>query len=606
MISKRVVLYEGRLGQIEAEINHCSWLPLLGRSTMPENSPPLLVRVCSADVLTMRAFAFLTRMICPLPACCIAQPSSLCNVIRRMTPHPSYSPILRYAIALLLFSPALPTFAQAPAIQWQRALGGTGSDEGFSVQQTTDDGYIAAGHSTSINGDVTGNHGGKDAWVVRLNSSGTLLWQKCLGGSADDAAAFVRQTSDGGYVVLATARSNDGDVTGNHGLGDLWLVKLDASGALSWQKTLGGSDEDYAGTVQQTADGGYIVIGTTASFDGDVSGNHGEVDRWVVKVDATGTVQWQRALGGSDEDAGKSIQIVAGGYITLGPSNSNNSGDVGITHGFADYWVVMLNDTGAVVWQTTLGGTGFDDGIGMQQAPDGSFLATGFTASNDVDVTGNHGGYDIWALHLDQAGGLISQHCLGGSANDVGRTMTPTADGGSVLMGLVGSDDGDISGNHGAVDIWTAKLDAVGNMMWHLPLGGSTNEGGGSLEKTADGGYVVAGTTWSNDGDVTDNHGNQDLWVVKLAPDLATDIPVQADPGFTVTLLSGTDVLHVRMAEAMADATLAVMDPLGQVVRHERIADADLLLDMTGYARGLYVVALRSPRGTTTRKIVFE
>ncbi len=195
------------------------------------------------------------------------------------------------------------TFSQtAPAIQWEKALGGTGYDYATSIVQTSDGGYIVAGYSYSNDGDVTGNHGSADYWVVKLDNTGSISWQKSLGGSGDDEAASIVQTSDGGYIMAGSSNSNDGDVTGNHGSYDCWVVKLDNTGSVSWQKSLGGTGGDLASSVEQTSDGGYIVAGQSYSTDGDVTGNHGVADCWVVKLDDTGSISWQKSLGGSNAD----------------------------------------------------------------------------------------------------------------------------------------------------------------------------------------------------------------------------------------------------------------------------------------------------------------
>ncbi len=175
---------------------------------------------------------------------------------------------------------------EVPYITWQKCLGGSSLDDVLSIQQTSDGGYIVAGYTGSDDGDVSGKHGDLDFWVVKLSSTGSLQWQKCLGGSSLDDARSIQQTSDGGYVVAGYAYSNDGDVSGNHGnAADFWVVKLSSTGSLQWQKCLGGSGDDGVGSIQQTSDGGYIVAGSTNSNDGDVSGNHGDLDFWVVKLD---------------------------------------------------------------------------------------------------------------------------------------------------------------------------------------------------------------------------------------------------------------------------------------------------------------------------------
>ncbi len=176
----------------------------------------------------------------------------------------------------------------SPAIQWQKSFGGSSTDIAYSIQQTADGGFIVGGATASNNGDVTGNHGLNDCWILRLNSGGDLIWQKSFGGSSNDIAYAIQETADGGFIFAGISYSNDGDVSGHHGSSsssDYWVVKLDSSGNLIWQKSLGGSDDDNAYSLQQTIDDGFIVAGFSGSFDGDVTGNHGNWDYWVVKLD---------------------------------------------------------------------------------------------------------------------------------------------------------------------------------------------------------------------------------------------------------------------------------------------------------------------------------
>src|SRR5690606_34288354 len=150
-----------------------------------------------------------------------------------------------------------------------------------------------------------------DYWIVKLDGNGNTQWQKALGGSSGDEAQSIQQTADGGYIVAGLSWSNSGDVIGNHGISDYWVVKLDGNGNIQWQKALGGSGYDKATSIQQTADGGYIVVGETYSNDGDVTGYHGGGDYWVMKLDDSGNIQWQKTLGGSNLDVATSIQQTA-------------------------------------------------------------------------------------------------------------------------------------------------------------------------------------------------------------------------------------------------------------------------------------------------------
>ena len=408
------------------------------------------------------------------------------------------------------------SFGQVPVIEWQRSLGGTNWDYARSIQQTTDGGYIVAGYTESNDGDVTGNHGGYDCWIVKLDPSGDTTWQKPLGGSGADYAFSIQQTTDGGYIVAGYSGSNDGDVTGNNGSFDYWIVKLDSSGNITWQKSLGGSGVDQAFSIQQTTDGGYIVGGSSQSNDGDVTGNHGDDDYWIVKLDPSGNITWQKSLGGMNEDIVSSIQQTTdGGYIVAGYSQSND-GDVTGNHGGLDYWIVKLDPSGNIIWQKSLGGTSLDNTNSIQQTMDGGYIIAGYSGSNDGDVTGNHGGYDCWIVKLDNTGNIEWQKSLGGTVTDYGRSIQQTSDGGYIVGGYSQSNDGDVTGNHGGFDYWIVKLDNTGNITWQKSLGGSTADFAFSIQQTTDGDYVVAGYSQSGDGDVTGNNGSYDYWIVKL------------------------------------------------------------------------------------------
>jgi hypothetical protein len=429
--------------------------------------------------------------------------------------------LIKQFMERLLFS-ALATilsvsFAIAqPTIQWQKCLGGSSYDLAKTIQQTIDGGYIVAGNSSSINGDVSGNQGEVDCWVVKLTSLGTIEWQKSLGGSISDLANSIQQTNDGGYIVAGLSFSTNDDFSGNHGSGDCWVVKLDNIGTIVWQKTFGGSNFDEATSIQQTYDGGYIFTGNTQSNDGDVSGNHGTADYWVVKLTSTGTIAWQKTLGGSFGELAYSIkQTIDGGYIVAGLTHSND-GDVSGNHGFNDCWLVKLTSIGLIEWKKTIGGTEYDIPYSIQQTNNGGYIIAGQTGSNNGDVSGNHGSSDYWVIKLTSLGAIEWQKTLGGTTYDEATSIQQTNDGGYIVTGYSNSNDGDVSGNHGDYDFWMVKLTNIGSIEWQKSLGGSDREESYSIKQTNDGGYIASGVSYSNDGDVSGNHGERDFWVVKL------------------------------------------------------------------------------------------
>ena len=246
-----------------------------------------------------------------------------------------------------------------------------------------------------------------------MNTIGTIQWKKTFGGTRQDFATCIQQTAEGGYIVVGSSNSYDGDVAVNLGSFDFWVVKLDATGTIQWKKSLGGTYSDEAQSIRQTADRGYIVAGNTDSADGDVSGYHGNYDYWVVKLNATGTIQWQKALGGFNDDIPTSVQQTKdGGYIVAGWTYSID-GDVkrnnwdynydGYNYLGDDYWVVKLSTTGTIQWQTALGGTGDDDAFSIQQTTDEGYIVAGMSTSTDANFFENNGNHDCWIVKLEAA-----------------------------------------------------------------------------------------------------------------------------------------------------------------------------------------------------------
>ncbi len=371
-----------------------------------------------------------------------------------------------------------------------------------------------------------------------------IEWQKCYGGSFEELATKIIQTTDGNYVIAGYTESDDGFVSGFHGVSgssgrnDGWVINLDPTGKILWQRCLGGSDEDQVSSVIQTSDGGYAVAGYTSSNDGDVSGNHGGVDAWVVKLDIDGNIQWQKCLGGSGYEIASCIiesKDEGSGFLIVG-STTSNDGDVSGRHSghdgtdsTSDLWVVKLSLSGAVQWQKCFGGSGNDQAISVIQTTDHCYAIVGNTNSKDGDVSGLHIGKnsygDIWIVKLSGSGAIQWQKCLGGSYQEYGQAIIQTSDGGYAVAGQTNSDDGDVSGLHGApssfdgMDAWIIKLSSSGNIAWQKCLGGSLPDAANSIIQTHTGDYVIAGETRSNDGDVSGNHAGVmywDMWVVKI------------------------------------------------------------------------------------------
>jgi len=366
------------------------------------------------------------------------------------------------------------TTTPPPVTTWAKTYGGIDTDDANSIQQTSDGGYIAAGETYSSGAGVF------DIWVLKLNANGTVAWQSTYGGGASEWAYSIQQTSDSGYIVAGA--------TGSFGamLEDVWLLKLNANGSVAWQKTYGGPNSDWAHSVQQTSDGGYIVAGQSGPY------SPGTSDLWVLNLDADGNVEWQKTYGGSGDDVANSIQQTSdGGYIVAGYTSSFGAGN-------RDVWVLKLDADGSVAWQKTYGGLDEDLANSIQQTLDGGYIVAGRTKSFGA------GYQDFWVLKLDTDGSVAWQKTYGGPNSDWAYSIRQTSDGGFIVAG------GTYSFGAGGQDIWVLKLNVDGTVAWQKTYVGIDEEWAMSIEQTSDGGYIAAGTTYSF------GAGNWDSWVLKL------------------------------------------------------------------------------------------
>lgn len=412
-----------------------------------------------------------------------------------------------------------------PVIEWQRSLGGSGDDWARSVQQTRDGGYIVAGYSNSTDGDVNNSFNAQDYWVVKLSSTGMHEWDRVYGGNDYDMATSIRETKDGSYIIAGYSSSSDGDVKDNNGDYDFWIIKITEKGLPSWRKSFGGTDEDKAISVSSTMDGGYIVAGTSNSIDVMILDYYGDFDYWIVKLDSNGIKEWSRSYGGPSLDFGRSIEQTSdSGYIIAGYSFSND-GNIKGHHGetnTSDYWIIKLSQEGNIEWEKSLGGSGNDRANHVKQTTDGGYIVVGDSRSIDGDVNGHFGNEvvgDMWVVKLTGSGSIEWDRSLGGSVDEEANSVCLTSDGGYVIAGYTESHDGNVSFNHGLRDFWLVKLSSTGILEWEKSFGGSQDDGASSIQQTTDGGYIVAGYSISNDGDITGNHGGYDYWIVKLSPE---------------------------------------------------------------------------------------
>ncbi len=329
-------------------------------------------------------------------------------------------------------------------------------------------------------------------------------WSRCFGGSGLDWAYSSLHDADG-YTVVGYTYSKDGDLESNKGRSDVWIFHLSDEGDLIWSENFGGSSWEEGRDLVKS-ENGYTVVGYTSSKDGDVSKNSGSKDFWILEIDENGEIVREMSLGGSDSEEAHGICSDQNGYVIVGRTRSSD-GDVGENLGGYDGWVVKLDEEWNVVWKRVIGSHLWDEVFDVLCDSRGDYVLVGYTTSPSS-------GQDVWVLKMDSVGNTIWEKSFGGSGNEKGFSVAEY-EGGYVIAGYTGSNDGDVTDLHGGRDFWVIRLNRDGELIWQKTLGGSKDEE--ARKVVIDGRYtVVAGFSTSNDGDVEENEGESDFWVVKL------------------------------------------------------------------------------------------
>ncbi|MGC9367720.1 MAG: T9SS type A sorting domain-containing protein [bacterium] len=342
---------------------------------------------------------------------------------------------------------------------WERTYGSQCADDGYSVDQTTDGGYIITGSWE------TGPW--EDVYLVKTDGNGNVIWENVIGTDTMEAGYSVQQTTDNGYIV-------SGYTSAFGYLDQIYLIKTTSGGDTSWTKYYGGSGPEFGYSIQQTVDGGYIVAGLTGSFG--AGGN----DVFLIKTDSLGDSIWAKTFGGSYYDQGSSIQQTTdGGYIITGRTESYGAGS-------SDVYLIKTDSIGDTLWTRTFGGSGWDFGKSVHQTTDGGYIIVG-TWSYDYHT----GIGDVFLIKTDANGDTVWTRIYGGSNLERGTSLDQTTDGGYIITGRTESYGA------GEADVYLIKTDSLGNILWTRTFGGSEDDWGNSVQQTVDGGYIIAGTTYS-------------------------------------------------------------------------------------------------------------
>lgn len=402
-----------------------------------------------------------------------------------------------------------------------KTLGGTSNESAQEVISTNDGGYAILGFTQSSDGDITDKTNKSfNFWLLKYSPEGILEWQKNYGGLNDDRGFGLVQTPDGGYALLGHNTSSDGDATVNAGNTDLWVIKVNATGSILWQKSHGYIGSDYGAKIINTSDNGLLLTGvidvTSSEGAGNDRKNHAGGDYWAIKLNSNGDKLWRRYYGGTlSEITGSVIETKEGDFVISGTSDSPDV-DISNNKGTYDIWVVKINSTGTILWEKNFGGSQIDNGFGVTHTTDGNYLILGDTRSSDKDVAFNNGSADIWALKIDPNGNIIWKKTIGGSSFDVGRSVCQAKEGGFYIAGSSRSVDGNITTNKGQNDALILKISNEGNLEWQKTFGGNGIDFLYGITQLPNGNIIAVGDSGSKSADITENKGFTDLLIINL------------------------------------------------------------------------------------------
>lgn len=370
----------------------------------------------------------------------------------------------------------------------------------------------------------------KEDSALETNFEGFNQWSKTLGGSQEDITSGVVATSDGGVIVVGYSKSTDGDVNKQYDLNDIWISKLDKNGNVVWNKTIGGSGDDYGISIIKTNDSNYVIAGYSGSADFDVPRNLGMHDFFITKINENGTIIWSKVYGFSNHDhAHKIIQTRDGGFFVAGFADySGLNGQLGngeghqmnrnnntVQHGSGEYFGIKLDAQGNFLWFRYYGGTQNERVNDVVEANDGGIVMIGYSESNDFDVNDAKGSYDYWVIKIDMMGHLIWKKNFGGSDIDQAYGIVKTEFNSYLVVGQSNSIDGDISSPIGNSDVWVIHINDFGELLWDKSFGGTSFDTALAIKKTTNNKYIIAGHSRSNDNQFN-NRGQNDAFIMSI------------------------------------------------------------------------------------------
>jgi hypothetical protein len=490
--------------------------------------------------------------------------------------------MIRLKLILVLVFLGVLLEAQTP-VKFRKVIGNSGYDYGYSASQASDKGYIIGGSTSSF------GSGNTDMLFIKTDSLGIPFKNKTFGGINIDVAKCIRQTNDKGYILLGYTNSY-----GNGGY-DFYLVKMDSLYNKEWEKTYGGSDWDFGNCIEQTADGGYILCGSTYSFG---SGNE---DYYLVKINSSGDTEWTKTYGGVNEDVAKSvIQTTDGGYVLTGYTKS--FGDT-----LGDFYTVKTNALGDTIWTNKFGGMQADFGNDIVKSISGGYIITGETSS-----MGSASSNGI-VVRISDFGITVNYYafCPVGSTGTNGFNSITEDNYGRVA--LVGRNRASANFD----DVWFFVLNSDWTFYNASTFGTIKNETGFSVEKTADKCWIICGQTTGF------NNGLDDIYLIKtdtmglsgftgsennISVVGVQESIVSAENGFMLFPNPANNNFNVNVFNSWGRQKneIVITDIFGKEIQRIHSVSTTTSIDVSSLENGIYFVSIKNENKISTQKLLIH
>lgn len=488
-------------------------------------------------------------------------------------------------------------------IDWQFNFGGTQHDAAYSILENEDGSIISGGQisSNDIDGDSTATNL-NDLFLIKTDQFGNLIWKKFYDkGYGDEYFGSIKPSADGGYIVGGTAlveKEYDGEIVSSF---DFWILKLDNEGNIEWERNLGGSDNDWINDIIETATGNIIAVGGRRSIDGDVTEQLDLLAGWVVMLTNEGEIIWDKSFGAGINDYFTSISPCnTAGYIIAGQqivqeSDGNHSNS----------FVIKIEENGDLMWNKTFKMDSDEAFPQIHVNPDNSIiLASSFeTVTIDLSLPA-YLTDDFWVIKLSPEGEALWEKKYGTEKNDVLKSIYKTEDDGFILGGTTGDITGPGIDNLPNVNLFLIKIKATGEFEWIQTFGGSSVDILTDIIQTSDGAsYLISAYTFSNDGDIALNHGGYDAWIIKLIQETSHTNNIYSSH-IEIFPNPSSHQIEIRKDQSTVQGEYSIIFLDGLIVKKGQVSIDASSVFIGDLKSGIYYLKLETAKGTTVSQFV--